>query len=66
LDDLTGTIKIAISDHGDGAERSTLQKGQGLATMQARAERLDGKLSIHNYRGSGFRVELEFPAYARN
>ena len=66
LDDLNGTIKIAITDHGDGAERSQLQQGQGLATMQARAERLDGKLSIHNDRGSGFRVELEFPAYARN
>ncbi|MCG6868855.1 MAG: hypothetical protein LJE91_09045 [Gammaproteobacteria bacterium] len=44
-----------------GTEASRLGNGQGIATMEARTERLRGKLRIHNDGRDGVDINLEFP-----
>jgi len=65
-DDAFGQVMLDISDSGSGADTSQLHKGQGMATMQARAERLDGSLRTRNEPNTGFRLELEFPVNAKH
>jgi len=65
-DDASGQVMLDISDSGSGADTSQLHKGQGIATMQARAERLNGSLRTRNEPNAGFRLELEFPVNAKH
>jgi len=61
LDPVAGLVFLDVSDGGRGIEASRLEKGQGIATMEARAERLHGNLRIHNDTTDGFKINLEFP-----
>jgi len=61
LDPVSGKISINISDGGVGTEASRLGNGQGIATMQARAERLRGNLRIHYDGRDGVDINLEVP-----
>ncbi|MEA3412945.1 MAG: histidine kinase [Pseudomonadota bacterium] len=64
LDPVNGRVTLEVSDGGAGAEASRLGSGQGIATMEARAGRLDGHLRIHNDTRDGLTIKLEFPVDA--
>ncbi len=53
-------IRLEISDNGKGFDLETVKKGNGLHNMQARAERLNGKLSMVSQPGKGTQIRLHF------
>ncbi|HJW84870.1 MAG TPA: ATP-binding protein [Anaerolineae bacterium] len=58
-----GETVIAVEDDGRGFKPSTLDGGHhlGLTIMQARAERVGGRLTIESAPASGTRVVARFP-----
>jgi len=54
-------LRLMIRDDGEGFQRQQVIGGQGLATMQLRAERAGGELQIDAAPGHGCRVELRLP-----
>jgi len=57
-----GKIIVTVMDNGSGFEVSRESSGMGLMNMQARAEELDGRLSLVSDIGEGTQIQLEFPA----
>jgi signal transduction histidine kinase len=55
------TVRLVVRDDGDGFDPATAA-GFGLRGMRARAEQVDGSLTVHSARGSGSTIELEVPA----
>lgn len=64
IDPGTGHARIDICDGGAGAGMPDLGRGQGIATMEARAERLQGRLGIDSNPRDGLTIRLEFPVDA--
>ena len=46
-------LVLAVADNGAGSTRRSASDGQGLASMQRRARRLNGTLEIASGAGSG-------------
>ncbi len=56
---------VDISDNGKGFDKESVQYGNGLYSMQQRAESLKGSLKITSQPGDGVLVSLCFPAGTR-
>jgi len=58
-------VRLEVEDDGRGFDPATVEDkgGMGLTSMQERAERLGGSLSLHSARGRGttVRVDVEVP-----
>jgi PAS domain S-box-containing protein len=56
-------VKIQVEDDGRGfdLQMSALSRGFGLLSMQERAERIGGALTIHTMPGAGTKVHLVVP-----
>jgi len=54
-------LNIIVEDNGKGFDTKVASGGMGLKNLNARAEKLDGYLSIVSHKGSGTTVELEVP-----
>jgi len=54
------TMHIVLKDDGEGFDVHAAKKGNGLANMQTRAERLRGKLYIDSRPGKGTIITLSF------
>ena len=55
------TVRLVVRDDGHGFDPATAT-GFGLRGMRARAEQVDGRLTVRSARGSGSTIELEVPA----
>jgi len=58
-----GMIAMQITDDGKGFDPATVQRGNGLGNMQARAQQLDGQLSIKSAPGQGTHIRLSFKSH---
>ena len=56
-----GYIEMQITDDGCGFDCQTIHNGNGLKTMQHRANELNGTLTIHSEIGKGTILGLCFP-----
>ncbi len=56
-----GSVILVVKDDGIGYNKEATNKGNGLYTMQKRAEVLKGRLSIESVPGEGTSVHLSFP-----
>jgi len=56
-----GGLVVHVADDGQGLESVALGNGHGLASMQARARRLNGRLEITTSAGGGTRLALHVP-----
>jgi signal transduction histidine kinase len=54
-------LVMAVEDDGVGFDASSESEGQGLTSMQRRAERLSGTLEITSGPGLGTTVRLDMP-----
>jgi signal transduction histidine kinase len=54
-------LVMAVVDDGVGFDASPESEGQGLTSMQRRAERLSGTLEITSGHGLGTTVRLDMP-----
>jgi len=54
-------LMLRVTDNGDGFDKSTDSEGQGLTSMQRRAQRLKGILEITSGSGSGTTVAIAVP-----
>ena len=54
-----GKLHLEIRDNGRGFDPAAVQRGNGLANMQRRAERLGGTLLIESAANAGTRVSFE-------
>ena len=69
LEGVDGVMLLTVDDDGvgvtpdgvTGGDNPTRGTGVGLAAMQERAERINGRLSIGERPGGGTRVQLECP-----
>jgi signal transduction histidine kinase len=61
LQKVNAKICLEIRDDGKGFDIQTVKHGNGLRNMQARAERLNGKLDIHSEINQGTCLTLSFP-----
>ena len=56
-----GNVLVKIQDDGSGFNEEEVKKGNGLRNMKARAQLMEGSLSIYSTAGNGTAVELVFP-----
>ena len=56
-----GGLVVQVADDGQGLESVARGNGHGLASMQARARRLNGRLEITTSAGGGTRLALHVP-----
>jgi PAS domain S-box-containing protein len=63
LDEISGSLRLRISDQGSGfdAESHDLPQGLGLLSMQERLHTLGGELFIHSRPGAGTCIEACIP-----
>lgn len=63
LDEVSGSLRLRISDEGAGfdAESAEYSEGLGLLSMQERLHSLGGELFIHSRRGGGTCIEAYIP-----
>ncbi len=54
-------FKLRIQDQGRGADVQCLQRGQGMATLQDRVQRLNGHMLVETGPGEGFALILQLP-----
>jgi ligand-binding sensor domain-containing protein/two-component sensor histidine kinase len=54
-------LLLTVADNGEGFDKSTDSEGQGLTSMQRRAQRLRGLLEITSVSGSGTTVAIAVP-----
>ena len=66
LDEITGSMRLRISDQGEGFDPSApdFAQGLGLLSMQERLHSLGGELFIHSRLGGGTCVEACIPLTA--
>lgn len=60
-----GSIALIISDNGSGFDSSVESEGNGLLSMQRRAESLGAKLSIESQVGDGTSIHVTVPLAAK-
>jgi signal transduction histidine kinase len=53
-------LKISINDNGKGFDISTIKKGNGLDSMQNRADEIEGKLILFSKENEGTSVSLHY------
>jgi two-component system NarL family sensor kinase len=63
LDEVSGSLRLRISDEGNGfdPESAEYSEGLGLLSMQERLHSLGGELFIHSRRGGGTCIEACIP-----
>jgi signal transduction histidine kinase len=54
-----GSLTLEVRDNGHGFDPAAVQRGNGLANMQRRAERLGGTLRIESAANAGTRIGFE-------
>ena len=66
LDEITGSIRLRITDEGEGfnTEASDFTQGLGLLSMEERLRSLGGELFIHSDPGRGTCIEACIPLSA--
>ncbi len=62
IDATDGSIKVEVSDNGDGITATTVAGHFGLGLLQTRAQRLGGNCSIQSDPRTGTYVTIEVPA----
>jgi ligand-binding sensor domain-containing protein/two-component sensor histidine kinase len=60
------SVMVTVADNGAGFDPAETSEGQGLASMQARAQRIGGELQIISSQGKGTMVRLKVPLSARS
>lgn len=67
LDEVAGSMRLRISDDGEGFDPDSAEftQGLGLLSMQERLHSLGGELFIHSRRGGGTCIEACIPQRAR-
>jgi signal transduction histidine kinase len=55
------SVRLVVRDDGRGFEPAAAH-GFGLPGMRARAEQVNGRLSVHSVPGAGALVEVEVPS----
>jgi hypothetical protein len=55
------TFVLAISDDGQGFERTTVRAGMGMVNMQERSDRIAGQLTIESAAGKGTVLTVRVP-----
>jgi signal transduction histidine kinase len=55
------TVRLTISDNGDGMNVAKATHGTGLVGMRARARVAGGTLSVDSAPGNGVRISVELP-----
>jgi signal transduction histidine kinase len=58
---LADRLLVSVIDQGNGFDPSTVERGMGLGNLEARAQRLGGKLSVRSVVGAGTVVEVVLP-----
>jgi signal transduction histidine kinase len=53
-------LKMTIRDDGNGFEMDTVKAGNGLVTMQQRADGMKARFKLESIPGKGTTIELEF------
>ena len=63
LDEVSGSMRLRVSDHGEGFDPAAadLAQGLGLLSMQERLHSLGGELFIHSWPGGGTCIEACVP-----
>jgi PAS domain S-box-containing protein len=63
LDEISGSIRLRVSDEGEGfdPDSADFAQGLGLLSMQERLHSLSGELFIHSRRGGGTCIEACIP-----
>jgi len=63
LDEISGSLRLRISDQGEGfdPQSTDVSHGLGLLSMQERLHSLGGELFIHSRRGGGTCIEACIP-----
>jgi len=66
LDEITGSMRLRVSDQGEGFDphSADLPQGLGLLSMQERLHSLGGELFIHSRPGGGTCIEACIPLFA--
>lgn len=66
LDEITGSMRLRVSDQGEGFDpnSSEIAQGLGLLSMQERLHSLGGELFIHSRPGGGTCIEACIPLSA--
>jgi PAS domain S-box-containing protein len=66
LDELSGSIRLRVSDEGGGfdPDSADFAQGLGLLSMQERLHSLNGELFVHSRRGGGTCIEACIPLKA--
>jgi PAS domain S-box-containing protein len=66
LDEVAGSMRLTISDEGEGFDPDSAEftQGLGLLSMQERLHSLGGELFIHSRRGGGTCIEACIPQRA--
>ncbi len=64
LDEISGSLRLRISDHGIGFDLASPEASQGLGllSMEERLRSMGGELFVHSRPGEGTRVEASIPA----
>jgi signal transduction histidine kinase len=55
------TFVLAISDDGQGFDRTTVRAGMGMVNMQERSDLIDGELTIESAAGKGTVLTVRIP-----
>jgi two-component system NarL family sensor kinase len=64
LDEISGSLRLRISDRGNGFDPSLAEatQGLGLLSMEERLRSMGGELFVHSRPGGGTRIEATIPA----
>jgi PAS domain S-box-containing protein len=64
LDEISGSLRLRISDRGSGFDPTSAEASQGLGllSMEERLRSMGGELSVHSRPGGGTCIEASIPA----
>ena len=65
LADPPQTLRLQVSDDGQGCEPAALRSGFGLRGMQERVQSLEGQLQVHTSPGHGMTITASIPLSPR-
>nr|MBA3279032.1 ATP-binding protein [Geodermatophilaceae bacterium] len=64
LDGTDSTLTLTVTDHGDGFDTETTDRGSGLTHMTDRADSAGGTLALTSHPGHGTTITLKLPVPA--
>jgi signal transduction histidine kinase len=64
LDEISGSLRLRISDRGSGFDPTAAETSQGLGllSMEERLRSMGGELFVHSRPGGGTCIEASIPA----